>query len=243
MRFSLLDRARVLHRAWRYTRRTEVAPVRFMRSFLKPGMTAVDVGANKGAYTFWMCRRVGRTGTVVAFEPQPNWAEYVTEIGRSFHFPQLQVVTAGLSSSDGERSLVRPNSNPNGGASFELESTGPGATLTAQAVRMDTALKQLGVRQVDFIKIDVEGHEYDVLAGGTETLERYKPAMVLECQDHRHPEGQTTRVFGMLDDLGYAGNWFDAAGNVRPISEFSVTEHQARDGRPYLDNFLFLPRT
>lgn len=238
---SHYQRAVVLHRAWRFTRQAEAGPVRFVRNFLRPGHVAFDVGANKGAYTFWMCRRAGRAGRVVAFEPQPEWAEYLRRIGKSFRFPQLTVIEAGLSSAGGTRTLVRPASNPSGGASFELSTTDAGDTVQVGTERLDDVVARLGIDRLHLIKVDVEGHEFDVFEGGAATLTRDRPALVFECQDFRHPDGQIGRVFALLEALGYAGGWFDERHAIRPVAEFEPQHHQRRGMRPFHDNFIFLP--
>jgi hypothetical protein len=68
---GMSGRLRYLYRAYRYRYRVDPAEMRFMCERLQPGDIAVDVGCFKAAYTYWMRRCVGATGSVAAFEPQP----------------------------------------------------------------------------------------------------------------------------------------------------------------------------
>ena len=61
-----------IFRAWRYRLVIEKHEIKFMLNHLGPGNTAVDIGAHKGAYTYWMSKYVGEKGKVFSFEPQPR---------------------------------------------------------------------------------------------------------------------------------------------------------------------------
>ncbi len=79
-RISRMDRLRWLYRAWRYRLLLERQEVRALRRHLTAGDTAIDIGAHKGAFTYWMLRRVGRDGLVLAFEPQRPLAVALREL-------------------------------------------------------------------------------------------------------------------------------------------------------------------
>ena len=64
------DFVRWVFRAWKYRLFTEQQEIKFLLENLSPGQTAVDIGSYKGAYTYWMSKRIGSTGKVFAFEPQ-----------------------------------------------------------------------------------------------------------------------------------------------------------------------------
>ena len=68
----LFDRLHFLHRAWRYRLRAERDELAFVLSRDLRGATVLDIGANRGIYSYWMHRVVGATGQVIAFEPQPE---------------------------------------------------------------------------------------------------------------------------------------------------------------------------
>ena len=58
-------------RALKYRFKVEKHEIHFMLQNLKEGKSTIDIGAHKGAYTYWMSKYVGEMGQVFAFEPQP----------------------------------------------------------------------------------------------------------------------------------------------------------------------------
>ena len=106
---KLFERIHFLHRAYRYrSERQELACL--MEQDLH-GATVVDAGANRGAWTWWMHKNVGRTGNVIAFEPQPELGQYLSQAKSAFGLRRLTVITKGLSSRSGQQLMVRPRAN------------------------------------------------------------------------------------------------------------------------------------
>ena len=68
--------------------------------------------------SYWLHRQVGPTGTVLAFEPQPELGDYLRDVKRTFGLDRLEIVNCGLSSTSGTLPLVRPRHHW-GGGSFE----------------------------------------------------------------------------------------------------------------------------
>ena len=87
---------RFLWRAWKARLRDERAEIHALRSSIRDGETAVDVGANKGSCLYWLSRAVG-SGTVVAFEPQPDLASYLRRHCSPSGLANVTVEAAGVS--------------------------------------------------------------------------------------------------------------------------------------------------
>ena len=69
---NIVEKAHFLHRAWRYRLRGDKFGVSFLRTRNLAGKTAVDIGAHRGVYSYWMHKQVGTRGSVIAFEPQQS---------------------------------------------------------------------------------------------------------------------------------------------------------------------------
>ena len=144
MRF--IDRLHMLHRAWRYRLRAERQEIRYLFQQDLLGATVVDIGANRGVYSYWMHRRVGPLGQVVAFEPQPELVAWLKQVQKGFRLQRLQIVPQALSSSPGEGTLVRPE-NHWGGASLHIRQA-PGR----EALRVSlTTLTTISSRQIQIM--------------------------------------------------------------------------------------------
>jgi len=211
-----------------------------MLDCLSPGQTSIDIGANKGAYSYWMSRLVGKAGRVFAFEPQPEFVNYLESLKAVFRFQQLTVVNQALSATSGTSHLFLPAKNPTGEATLTSPG-GEGRSIEVKTSILDDVLDRAGGRPVSFIKCDVEGYELEVFKGGSRILAEDRPHLLFECQDYRNGGGQTRRVFSFLTELGYEGFFFNNTERL-PISKFDSAIHQASRDVPFLDNFTFIPK-
>jgi FkbM family methyltransferase len=203
---NLSERMRMLLRLWKYRLREESESIAFMRRQPLSGRTVIDVGANKGIYSYWMSRQVGPRGRVVAFEPQPELRPHLDDFKRAFRLDNLQIVSQGLSNDPGVAILRRDKAGALG-ASLEPPAPEEDAARSSETIDVDvTTLDQFCAAEklsdVAFIKCDVEGHELAVFQGGRELLQRQQPVLLFECHHH---EAQRGALFAYLAELGYEG--------------------------------------
>jgi FkbM family methyltransferase len=180
--YALLRAANRLQRRWpalyahlygAYKRATDRAELRLVRDWVRPGMICVDVGANIGFYTAELARRVGPSGRVFAFEPDPTNAAMIR---RRRLGPQAILHEAAVGDEPGETALylsddlnVDHRTYPTGSARRQLR---------VSRVSLDEVL---GDAEVDFVKMDIQGHELRALQGMTGVLRRSsRLRMVLE---------------------------------------------------------------
>lgn len=223
----------MLHRAWRYRFRTERDEIGFLLKQDLAGKLAVDIGANRGIYSFWMHKKVGPTGRVVGFEPQPEMIEALNRLRNSFKLSNFTIVNAGLSTEPGELQLVRKPDHW-GGASFEREPTGDEESMIVPVTTLDLHAAEHFDRPVGFIKCDVEGHEPMVFRGAERVLREDRPTLLFECHEKQVSDGE---FFGYLEGLGYSGSFF-FDGGLLPIDRLG--ELRPRIDKPYL-NYVFRP--
>lgn len=224
---------------WRYhirrlTHRLE-RELPFLAHVLKAPRTCVDVGANYGMYTCVLAKMARR---VEAFEPIPACAAAL----RAYFGSTVQVHRVALSSRSGHVTLFTPVR----GGVVNFESTGLGvASPDAIPVEVETRrLDEFELIDVSFVKIDVEGHELEVLEGGQHTIARDRPILLVEIEQ-RHSGRPVADVIAHIETLGYSGH-FLVDGILRPVRGFSYEEHQAPYlenvmAAGYINNFFFLP--
>lgn len=201
----------------------------------------IDIGAHKGAYTFWLSRRVGTAGKVYAFEPQNALADELRgHFGGCGH---VEIHENALSDVAGDATLFRPLGANSPAASLNAASVGEtGVPVEVKAATLDEFIEAKGSPKVHAIKCDVEGHELAVFRGGRRVLERDHPVLYFECEGRFH-EGSSggtpmAAVFDFLRSLGYDGYFLDW-GRRRSINEFDPAKHQTRGKKPYVNNFFF----
>ncbi|MET7295300.1 FkbM family methyltransferase [Streptomyces griseoloalbus] len=208
--------------------------------------TAVDVG---GWYGPWTRRLAGHARQVVTLEPVPHLARLITASAP----PNVRVIRAAASDRPGiARLWLPPGDGGDRGVSSLVRRDIHGHALDVTCVTLD----EIGLRNVGFIKIDVDGSESAVLRGAAGILTRDRPALFVELESRIQP---IAPVVTYLSRLGYEG-WVLPAGTWVPLSRFPLEAHQARTsyvvshgllrrvlpygalrGPRYVNSVLFLP--
>ncbi len=232
------------YRAWRFKKRVERAEVDAVLKYINPGDTVLDIGANKGALTYWMQQAVGPDGKVVAYEPQPELIAYLEKIKQEMGWANVEVVGAGVSQEDGEMTLFRPDPFACLGASLSRGVHAGGDRLKVPTVSLDSHLSKNDLRPVDFIKCDVEGHEMEVFHGAEAVLREDKPLLMFDCEAQHYFWHKPEDVLEFLYDLGYEGSFF-LNGTAHDAADFNSEVHQAsknHESKSYAYSFLFRHR-
>jgi len=162
---------------------------------IRSGDVVLDVGAHVGIFTVRAARKA-REGLVVAVEPHPRNFRLLTYNLRLNGLRNVLPFNLALSRSS------RPIRLHLAGLSV-MHSTAlarSGRWLTVEARTMDELVADLGLERVDFVKVDVEGAELDVLMGAVKTLRRHEPFLAVACY---HTPGEHITVGRFLSRLGF----------------------------------------
>lgn len=154
-----ISEARILFlpRAW------DRAERRVLAGWVTPGFTFVDVGANVGGYAFWMLSRLGASGRVVAVEPNPDLTRQLRFNARTNGAgDRLRVVEAAVGAERGTGTLLLDAGN-SGESRLTVADPGGRATVPVAVVTLADVVREAGLRRIDCLKVDVEGHEADVI--------------------------------------------------------------------------------
>lgn len=169
---------------------------------VKPGMQALSVGANFGYYALLMARQVGDGGHVWAFEPTRHYREMLQHhIAINGLADRVTVVPYGLSDAETTATIgISPHS-----ASMHFPPQDERVPEEIVLKRLDDVAEGLGIAKIDFISIDIDGHEPAFLRGGKRVLSRDVPAIAMEfAQQCLHFAGSDVReVAALLNELGY----------------------------------------
>ncbi len=173
--------------------------IRFLRRWFGPGARALDVGANFGVYTLTLARRAGPQGKVWAVEPAANTAAWLRASLERNGLANVELVQAGLAARRGPGLLeLHPNPELNRIAAERR----PGMSYQeVELASLDDCASGHGIRNVDFVKVDAEGHELAIIKGGRGFLARESPLLMFEI---KHGTGLNLGLVGELAALGYA---------------------------------------
>jgi FkbM family methyltransferase len=168
--------------------------------------TIVDVGANNG-YTALRLASLDGVNSVIAFEPDAtNFEKARRNIALNKVTEKIELLGIGLGPGDLELNL-QIGIEGNSGTMKVAASTEGGATASRVKVRkLDDVLAESGITRVDFIKIDVEGYELEVLNGAVETLRSSRPRLFIEVDDANLSEQSSSarQLIGFLIGHGYS---------------------------------------
>ena len=188
--------------------------VALVRELVQPGMHTLDVGAQTGFFTCLMAGLVGAKGRVHAFEPMPKSYQILEKNVHENHFKRIVDLHPTAASSVPATIEGTMVSNM-----YVVGQMAGGEPVQIQAVRIDEVLTD----RVDFIKIDVEGHEPAAIEGARRLIERHRPTILTEVNEYwlRTGSGSSGREYlGLLQSLGY--DLFDVDQRDTPLALDSV---------------------
>jgi FkbM family methyltransferase len=214
----------------------EARELDFVGQFLKPGMIVLDVGAHHGLYSLLASKKVGIAGKVFAFEPSPRELKALRRHLMLNRCRNVKLEECALGNEDTESDFYVVEDWAAGCNSLKPPDVDASTSrIRVQVARLDDWLAEHRIRDVEFIKLDVEGAELDVLKGAEALLSRApRPVILAEVQDIRtEPWGY--RAKEIIEHLSQRRfQWFSitAAGSLQKLD---ITQ-ESFDG-----NFVAIP--
>lgn len=242
----MIERIKSIYRGYRFRYKIDPDEINFIITHLKKGDIAVDLGAHKGGYLYWMQKTVGKKGKVFGFEPQVKLFNYLKTLQASFQWNHVELENMGISSKEGIIQFFIPKTKKGDSPGARIDFVEDGLDYQKAEIKTTTLDKYFLEQQIvpNLIKIDVEGHEKQVLLGGSKLLKTHKPIIVMECENRHLGSDSIFDVFNVLLDMGYEGFFFEN-GNLKSLHEFSIEKNQkVGEGRfweaeGYVNNFVF----
>jgi FkbM family methyltransferase len=203
----------------------------------------LDIGANIGLYCFELSKKINRhDGKCIAFEPRSD--NYSVLCDRNHHknlvlenfavSNTIGTVNLYLNASHGKNSLIKYD-----------EFIGFGSEV-ACTVTLDSYLSVNKVENVFFVKVDVEGHELEVIEGYVELIKRDWPIILCEVENrHLHPQNNSVEKFiEYFSSLGYVAFVYDSKNNrFLSTSEIEIPQSKPSANELYYFNYWFVHRS
>lgn len=172
--------------------------VELFRQIVRPGQLIVEVGANIGAHTVFLAQAAGPRGTVLAFEPQRIVYQTLCANVALNNLSNVHGFCTAVGKEPGQISV--PACDPNRPNNFGGLSLG---TYTHGELTPVVTIDGFSLSRCDFLKVDVEGMELDVLQGAAGTIQKCRPLIYVE---NDRPE-KSVALIRYLDQLGYNMYW------------------------------------
>jgi FkbM family methyltransferase len=173
----------------------------------RPGDVALDVGGCWGETALWLAHEVGPGGRVHTFEPSPqNLLLLADNLERNLPFvPRIAVHAAPLAAEPGVEVLMDDAIAAGATTHSVGEDTGGRTTVPMLTESIDHLVAGGALERVDFIKVDVEGAELEVLRGASHTLRTQRPRLALATY-HRPDDLVVLPAF--IASLGLEYRWY-----------------------------------
>ena len=231
-------------------------PEQIIPKFCKPGNVVMDIGANVGEWTLNMAKMVSDTGRVFSIEPNPSMAQALKKTVAINNLSQVSIFQGAMSNQTGHLDLTIPYTQDGQalpfGSQMGNEYTPPskdvavswGAMATTKTIKIQTTsidsyISDKGIPKLDFIKVDVEGHEKYVIEGGIQTLRTFKPALFLEVGVETLEDRQI--IADQLRELSYEIVGIILHDGVVEVNWSQYINLQEPFELAYFVNVLFLP--
>ncbi len=223
-----------------------------LAKIIKPASTVLDIGSFIGTHTLAFAQFVGATGRVYAFEPRIEIFEVLTANIQLNQLNQVTPMNIGLADRAHSITLNKVDllhQNNFGGLELKQPLISDVETYPAQIKTLDG----LQLTAVDFIKIDVEGMEALVLAGGIETIDTHRPVIFCECNALaagndllRFFEGRDYQIYGYLSASFQADNFNAAQEDFleggKELSLLMLPKEKAADTLAALQDYPLMAR-
>ena len=225
-------------RLQRSIKRSDEQEINLVKKFIKSGTDSIDVGVYRGVYSYEMSKYSEK---VHSFEPNPIIFKYINKNLKKF-IKNIHLYNFALSNQNKTMNLKIPirNSNSNKEIFEEYYEMGK-ATIHNENNFENYENFEIQTKKIDefnfdnkisLIKIDVEGHELEVIEGAKNTIKRDKPVLLVEIEK-QYTKKEVAESINFINSLGYKSYFF----NKKDLK--STTELNNLD---LFNNFIFFPK-
>lgn len=183
----------------------------FLKNYIQKDWICLDIGANVGFYTLNLSKLVGEKGRIYAIEPSPSNYEILQKNVRLNDLDNVFSANIALSSQDGEFTFsTSPDRNSGWGRLGKWKAAK--SEVVVETKTLDNFVQEQGVSEIDFLKIDIEGHELEFLKGAEKTLKSrlISRIMVEYCGFVLEPQGISLKNYvEKIEGFGYVPRYFN----------------------------------
>ncbi len=224
---------------WAYRLRTgklDVPEIEDISKYLKKDSICFDVGANAGSWSCGLAKWIP-DGHIYAFEALPYHAEVLSKTLKILGQKKITIINKAVAAEKNHSvQIIRQDSEGTvlkGKNHIAVSGEGAQEMFSIETITLDSFWQEIGEKQIDFIKCDVEGFELFVLRGATELIKRCRPVFFNElnaewCERYDYT---TDDIFCFFQERNYTPFYLDAQLGMIAVD---VEKHINRD-------ILFVP--
>ncbi len=206
--------------------------IKLVKDLIKPGTDSIDVGVYRGVYSYEMSKY---SQMVHSFEPNPVIFKDINKNLKKI-IKNIVLYNFALSNENKTFNLKIPIRNPKvSKANYEEYYEMGKATIHKKNEIKNCENFQIKSKKIDdfnfdneisFIKIDVEGHELEVIEGASETIKRNKPKLLVEIEE-KHTQKKVIESINYINSFGYKSFYFenDVLKDTSNIKDYNLNNN------------------
>ena len=182
-----------------------------LQHFVLLGDVCLDVGANFGEWSYFMSKRTGPSGRVIAFEPVPVTVQILKRVKGRLKLTNVEIHQIALGN-ENKRAAMRVEAGKLPMAQLVNDQGSDGPSVRVDMMTLDSFMANNDAGRISFIKCDIEGAEPLFLEGGRTTITKHRPTIVCEIQEeHCERFGNSpNKIFEFLADLNYSAYYYSS---------------------------------
>lgn len=206
----------------------EVNPTKALPAFVNENDVCLDIGANLGYYALMMSKLVGKNGNVHAFEPVPINYEILCKNVELNNYSNIACYDVAMGSSSGYFNFLLHDKS-NCGKMLEgsiRKNKDATKVIKVNTITVDSFVEQYNIQNINFIRMDIEGYEYEVFKGMHKTLSLPNLKMLVEFH---WPGGKEYSYYSQFMELLkqlYAQNFIIAKAWIDGKEYNNIADHQ-----------------
>jgi len=175
-----------------------------LKNELKEGMTCLDIGANIGYYATLESKAVGISGRVIAIEPSPITFKHLQRNMELQKISNNEVHNFAIGDMEGEVNFLSHNKSNLSMVIQEGQNIPQGCELTTvHATTVDKLVEDMKLKNLDLLRMDVEGYEFQILNGAKKTITKYEPMIQLELHKFILGSKKLKKILLDFKNFGY----------------------------------------
>lgn len=217
----------------------------WIKEYLNSNAVIFDIGANVGTFLYQFENKL-KHQNIYAFEPNKKLNIRLKRL-----FPSMNISSVALSDENTTAEFKVPiikgkmvASRGTLKTSYKEKDEENSYTETVEVVKLDDWAKSKNIQKIDFIKIDVEGNEMKTLFGGKETIQKFRPTLMVEMEQRHHDQPIWNEI-SEVESWGFDANYLNRKTfTLEKLTEEILTKNisDEKNKTDYINNIIFLPK-
>lgn len=197
---------------------------------LRNGMVCVDIGSNIGYYALLESKIVGKNGKVFAIEPSPENFNYLNNNLKLQNSSNTETHQIAIGNQEGTVKLTVGNKSNHSKVVTENQTIPNGLEVISVPIKkLDTFIQEQNISKIDFVRMDVEGFELNVIEGMKNVLRKLRPMIQVEVHKMFLGVEYTKKLLETVKDEGYDIKFYvpkdmeyPFVGNMKDVKNYDI---------------------